>query len=169
MHLTIDPVFRCSSTSSASLLFLILLQPMENGNDFPGSPPPDRWIRSIGACSNALQSVKGQGLVAYGTVGPLSLLPHNTPFFTDRLLPKMPQARVLYWFRTDLRLHDSPALKAALDLKPEVLYPIWCWDSQSMQRREPVATRSTSADNLQATMSTAPASVTIVGNSSLTA
>ncbi|KAK5122280.1 hypothetical protein LTR85_004191 [Meristemomyces frigidus] len=41
----------------------------------------------------------------------------------------MPNARVLYWFRTDLRLHDSPALKAALDLKPEVLYPIWCWDS----------------------------------------
>ena len=33
--------------------------------------------------------------------------------------------RVIYWFRTDLRLHDSPALKAALDLNPEVLYPIW--------------------------------------------
>lgn len=41
----------------------------------------------------------------------------------------MPKPRVLYWFRTDLRLHDSPALKAALDLKPEILYPIWCWDS----------------------------------------
>jgi cryptochrome len=41
----------------------------------------------------------------------------------------MPKPRVIYWFRTDLRLHDSPALKAALDLKPEVLYPIWCWDS----------------------------------------
>lgn len=38
-------------------------------------------------------------------------------------------ARVIYWFRTDLRLHDSPALQAALDLKPEVLFPIWCWDS----------------------------------------
>ncbi|KAF2224276.1 cryptochrome-2 [Elsinoe ampelina] len=37
-------------------------------------------------------------------------------------------ARVLYWFRTDLRLHDSPALHAALDLKPEVLYPVWTWD-----------------------------------------
>jgi cryptochrome len=37
-------------------------------------------------------------------------------------------ARVLYWFRTDLRLHDSPALKAALDLKPEALFPVWCWD-----------------------------------------
>ncbi|PSK42480.1 Glutamate--cysteine ligase [Elsinoe australis] len=36
--------------------------------------------------------------------------------------------RVLYWFRTDLRLHDSPALHAALDLKPEVLYPVWTWD-----------------------------------------
>ena len=41
----------------------------------------------------------------------------------------MTKPRVIYWFRTDLRLHDSPALKAALDLKPEALYPIWCWDS----------------------------------------
>jgi len=46
----------------------------------------------------------------------------------------MPQPRVLYWFRTDLRLHDSPALKAALDLKPEALYPIWCWDSHYVYR-----------------------------------
>lgn len=42
--------------------------------------------------------------------------------------------RVLYWFRTDLRLHDSPALKAALDLKPECLYPIWCWDPHYVYR-----------------------------------
>jgi cryptochrome len=40
----------------------------------------------------------------------------------------MGKARVIYWFRTDLRLHDSPALRAALDLKPEALYLIWCWD-----------------------------------------
>lgn len=40
----------------------------------------------------------------------------------------MGKSRVIYWFRTDLRLHDSPALHAALDLKPEVLYPVWCWD-----------------------------------------
>jgi cryptochrome len=46
----------------------------------------------------------------------------------------MVKPRVLYWFRTDLRLHDSPALKAALDLKPEVLYPIWCWDSHYVYR-----------------------------------
>lgn len=46
----------------------------------------------------------------------------------------MPKPRVLYWFRTDLRLHDSPALKAALDLNPEVLYPIWCWDSHYVYR-----------------------------------
>lgn len=31
-------------------------------------------------------------------------------------------------FRTDLRLHDSPALKAALDLHPECLWPIFTWD-----------------------------------------
>jgi len=41
----------------------------------------------------------------------------------------MGKPRVIYWFRTDLRLHDSPALQAALELKPEVLFPIWCWDS----------------------------------------
>ena len=46
----------------------------------------------------------------------------------------MAKPRVIYWFRTDLRLHDSPALKAALDLKPEVLYPIWCWDSHYVYR-----------------------------------
>ncbi|KAJ9624999.1 hypothetical protein H2203_004950 [Taxawa tesnikishii (nom. ined.)] len=40
----------------------------------------------------------------------------------------MPAARVIYWFRTDLRLHDSPALHAALDLSPSCLYPIWTWD-----------------------------------------
>lgn len=46
----------------------------------------------------------------------------------------MPKPRVIYWFRTDLRLHDSPALKAALELKPEALYPIWCWDSHYVFR-----------------------------------
>ena len=40
----------------------------------------------------------------------------------------MPKPRVLYWFRTDLRLHDSPALAAALELKPAAFYPVWCWD-----------------------------------------
>ena len=33
-----------------------------------------------------------------------------------------------------MRLHDSPALKAALDLKPEAFYPIWCWDSHYVYR-----------------------------------
>lgn len=45
-----------------------------------------------------------------------------------------PKPRVIYWFRTDLRLHDSPALKAALDLEPECLYPIWCWDPHYVYR-----------------------------------
>ncbi|KAJ5125953.1 DNA photolyase [Penicillium atrosanguineum] len=35
---------------------------------------------------------------------------------------------VLYWHRTDLRLHDSPALTTALSLKPSVFIPIWTWD-----------------------------------------
>ncbi|KAG8534123.1 uncharacterized protein KY384_000967 [Bacidia gigantensis] len=47
-------------------------------------------------------------------------------------MPSKP--RVIYWFRTDLRLHDSPALKAALDLKPECLYPVWCWDPHYVYR-----------------------------------
>ncbi|KAG8709199.1 hypothetical protein FRC08_018486 [Ceratobasidium sp. 394] len=42
----------------------------------------------------------------------------------------MTQARVLHWFRTDLRVYDAPALHAGLDLKPEVLYPVWCWDPE---------------------------------------
>ncbi|KAL8807412.1 MAG: hypothetical protein Q9182_000751 [Xanthomendoza sp. 2 TL-2023] len=45
-----------------------------------------------------------------------------------------PKARVIYWFRTDLRLHDSPALQSALDLKPECLYPIWTWDPHYVYR-----------------------------------
>lgn len=36
-----------------------------------------------------------------------------------------PTARVLYWFRTDLRLHDSPALTAALGLENiQAFYPV---------------------------------------------
>jgi len=49
------------------------------------------------------------------------LPPNNNPNNTNA-------PRVLYWFRTDLRIHDSPALKAALDLEPAVFYPIWTWD-----------------------------------------
>ncbi|KAF9459758.1 FAD binding domain of DNA photolyase-domain-containing protein [Collybia nuda] len=42
--------------------------------------------------------------------------------------PSEPAVRVLYWFRTDLRLHSSPALHAALALQPEVIFPVWTWD-----------------------------------------
>jgi cryptochrome len=35
---------------------------------------------------------------------------------------------VLYWFRTDLRVTDSPALTRALALKPSTFVPVWCWD-----------------------------------------
>ncbi|KAI5863204.1 Cryptochrome/photolyase FAD-binding domain-containing protein [Durotheca rogersii] len=42
--------------------------------------------------------------------------------------------RVIYWFRTDLRLHDSPALKAALDLHPDALWPIFTWDPHYVYR-----------------------------------
>lgn len=40
----------------------------------------------------------------------------------------MVKPRVLYWFRTDLRLHDSPALNTALALNAEAFWPIWTWD-----------------------------------------
>ncbi|KAF1353805.1 FAD binding domain of DNA photolyase-domain-containing protein [Delphinella strobiligena] len=46
----------------------------------------------------------------------------------------MSKPRVIYWFRTDLRLHDSPALMAALDLRPDCLYPIWTWDPHYVYR-----------------------------------
>ncbi|KAK1984816.1 DNA photolyase [Colletotrichum cereale] len=42
--------------------------------------------------------------------------------------------RVIYWFRTDLRLHDSPALAAALALDPSVLWPIFTWDPHYVYR-----------------------------------
>jgi cryptochrome len=42
--------------------------------------------------------------------------------------PKQSRTIVLFWHRTDLRLHDSPALQAALDLKPSVFIPVWTWD-----------------------------------------
>jgi cryptochrome len=50
------------------------------------------------------------------------------------MAPKGPNPRVIYWFRTDLRLHDSPALKAALDLSAEAFYPIWTWDPHYVYR-----------------------------------
>ncbi|KAI1106869.1 Cryptochrome/photolyase FAD-binding domain-containing protein [Jackrogersella minutella] len=46
----------------------------------------------------------------------------------------MGKPRVIYWFRTDLRLHDSPALKAALDLDPAILWPIFTWDPHYVYR-----------------------------------
>ncbi|KAJ5994486.1 hypothetical protein N7451_010210 [Penicillium sp. IBT 35674x] len=41
---------------------------------------------------------------------------------------------VLYWHRTDLRLHDSPALHAALALKPSTFIPVWTWDPHYVYR-----------------------------------
>ncbi|KAK5062807.1 hypothetical protein LTR84_004882 [Exophiala bonariae] len=49
--------------------------------------------------------------------------------------------RVLYWFRTDLRLHDSPALTHALSLDPSVLVPLWCWDPHYVYRQRGSANR----------------------------
>ncbi|KAI0014152.1 Cryptochrome/photolyase FAD-binding domain-containing protein [Xylariaceae sp. FL0662B] len=46
----------------------------------------------------------------------------------------MGKPRVIYWFRTDLRLHDSPALQAALDLDPAVLWPVFTWDPHYVYR-----------------------------------
>ncbi|PSR75486.1 DNA photolyase [Coniella lustricola] len=51
------------------------------------------------------------------------------------------KARVIYWFRTDLRLHDSPALQAALDLQPECLWPIFTWDPHYVYRVQGAANR----------------------------
>lgn len=48
--------------------------------------------------------------------------------------PAQPGPRVIAWYRTDLRLHDSPMLHAALDLQPSVLFPIWTWDPHYVYR-----------------------------------
>lgn len=49
--------------------------------------------------------------------------------------------RVLYWFRTDLRLHDSPALCHALSLQPSRLIPLWTWDPHYAYRMRGAANR----------------------------
>ncbi|KAJ5267192.1 DNA photolyase [Penicillium angulare] len=51
-------------------------------------------------------------------------------------MPKPPPSNpiVLYWHRTDLRLHDSPALKAALSLNPQIFIPLWTWDPHYVYR-----------------------------------
>lgn len=41
---------------------------------------------------------------------------------------------VLYRHRTDLRLHDSPALNAALSLNPSIFIPVWTWDPHYVYR-----------------------------------
>ncbi|KIY01385.1 uncharacterized protein Z520_02937 [Fonsecaea multimorphosa CBS 102226] len=49
--------------------------------------------------------------------------------------------RVLYWFRTDLRLHDSPALTHALSLNPSTIIPLWMWDPHYVYRQRGAANR----------------------------
>ncbi len=50
-------------------------------------------------------------------------------------MPNPPNGpRVIYWFRTDLRLHDSPALHTALSLSPSAFFPIWTWDPHYVYR-----------------------------------
>lgn len=48
---------------------------------------------------------------------------------------------MLYWFRTDLRLHDSPALQHALSLSPSALIPLWTWDAHYVFRQRGAANR----------------------------
>jgi len=49
--------------------------------------------------------------------------------------------RVLYWFRTDLRIHDSPALRQAVITSEgdpiEAFYPVWCWDPAYVRYQAP--------------------------------
>ncbi|KAG9241661.1 cryptochrome-2 [Calycina marina] len=46
----------------------------------------------------------------------------------------MSKPRVIWWIRTDLRLHDNLALQAALDLGPEAFWPVWTWDPKYVYR-----------------------------------
>ncbi|KIW78215.1 hypothetical protein Z517_08048 [Fonsecaea pedrosoi CBS 271.37] len=52
-----------------------------------------------------------------------------------------PGPRVLYWFRTDLRLHDSPGLTHALSLNPSAVIPLWMWDPHYVYRQRGAANR----------------------------
>ncbi|MBW0469471.1 hypothetical protein O181_009186 [Austropuccinia psidii MF-1] len=53
--------------------------------------------------------------------------PHPPQIYLEGNMSSKP-IKLLYWFRTDLRLHDSPALLRALKLQPTEFYPVWCWD-----------------------------------------
>ncbi|CAK42762.1 uncharacterized protein An16g01450 [Aspergillus niger] len=43
-------------------------------------------------------------------------------------MPPQSAPTVIFWHRTDLRLHDNPALQAALSLNPSTFIPIFTWD-----------------------------------------
>ncbi|KAJ9630247.1 hypothetical protein H2204_008608 [Knufia peltigerae] len=62
-------------------------------------------------------------------------------FKTTHDAPKSGGPRVVYWFRTDLRLHDSPALAHALSLNPSRLIPLWTWDPHYVYRQRGSANR----------------------------
>lgn len=63
----------------------------------------------------------------------LAFFPHHHHQVCARMPPKSSSSsssspRILYWFRTDLRLHDSPALAKALDLSPKAFFPVFNFD-----------------------------------------
>ena len=60
---------------------------------------------------------------------------------TSNPTPSPSGPRVVYWFRTDLRLHDSPALTYALSLSPSTLIPLWTWDPHYVYRQRGSANR----------------------------
>ncbi|GKZ82040.1 cryptochrome-2 [Aspergillus niger] len=43
-------------------------------------------------------------------------------------MPPQSAPTVIFWHRTDLRLHDNPALQTALSLNPSTFIPIFTWD-----------------------------------------
>ncbi|KAK5209588.1 hypothetical protein LTR72_005019 [Exophiala xenobiotica] len=65
----------------------------------------------------------------------------KTPVSAPAAAPSSSGPRVLYWFRTDLRLHDSPALAHALSLNPSHLVPLWTWDPHYVYRQRVSANR----------------------------
>ena len=54
--------------------------------------------------------------------------------------------RAVLWFRKGLRLHDNPALNAALDMAPESLTPVFCLDPWYVRLVE--ETETAAADRL---------------------
>lgn len=82
------------------------------------------WVHGVISLSDRRQSFTTDADQRYASL--LTLCDRSAGKMTKKAATA---SRVLYWFRTDLRITDSPALQAALGLPSiEAFFPCWCWD-----------------------------------------